>query len=103
AVPGEAPQDLGYALCHLHWLLRRDQVTAAAKLVLAASDEDLRRQDTDEWWRERRVLARRLIDLGDADTAYRARGRPPTNLLPCRTRRSGSSLRTTTMPERCCS
>jgi soluble lytic murein transglycosylase len=82
AVPGEARQDLGYALCRLHWLLRRDQVTAAAKLVLAASHEDLRRQDTDEWWRERRVLARRLIDLGDADTAYRLvrEAAPPTNL-----------------------
>ena len=32
---------------------------------------DLQRQDTDEWWRERRMLARKLIDLGDAQTAYR--------------------------------
>ena len=28
-------------------------------------------QDTDKRWRERRVLARKLIDLGDAKTAYR--------------------------------
>jgi soluble lytic murein transglycosylase len=70
AVPGEARPDLGYALCRLHWLLRHDGVAAAVKLVLAASREDLQRQDTDEWWRERRVLARRLIDLGDANTAY---------------------------------
>ena len=81
AVPGEARQDLGYALCRLHWLLRHDDVAAAAKLVLAASREDLRRQDTDEWWRERRVLARRLIDLGDAETAYRVvrEAAPPAN------------------------
>ena len=71
AVPSEAHQDLGYALCRLHWLLRHDNVAAAVKLVLAAAREDLQRQDTDEWWRERRVLARRLIDLGDAETAYR--------------------------------
>jgi soluble lytic murein transglycosylase len=31
----------------------------------------LQRQDTDEWWRDRRVLARKLLDLGDAQTAYR--------------------------------
>jgi len=31
----------------------------------------LQRQDTDEWWRQRRVLARKLIDLGDPHTAYR--------------------------------
>jgi soluble lytic murein transglycosylase len=71
AVPGEARRDLGYALCRLHWLLRRDNVAGAANLALAASLEDLQRQDTDEWWRERRVLARRLIDLGKPETAYR--------------------------------
>jgi len=81
AVPGEARRDLGYALCRLHWLLRHDGVAAAVKLVLAASREDLQRQDTDEWWRERRVLARRLIDLGDARTAYRVvrEAAPPAN------------------------
>src|SRR5215467_6492439 len=67
AVPGDARRDLGYALCRLHWLLKRDNVVGAANLALAASQEDLQRQDllrqdTDEWWRERRVLARRLID-----------------------------------------
>jgi soluble lytic murein transglycosylase len=35
------------------------------------SGDDLRRQDTDEWWRECRTLARRLLDLGDPKTAYR--------------------------------
>jgi soluble lytic murein transglycosylase len=76
AVSAEARRDLGYVLCRLHWLLRRDNVTGAASLVLAAPHEDLQRQDlqrqdTDEWWRERRVLARRLIDLGKPETAYR--------------------------------
>jgi soluble lytic murein transglycosylase len=75
AVPGEARRDLGYTLCRLHWLLRRDNVAGAASLVLAAAGEDrhqdLQRQDTDEWWRERRMLARRLLDLGKPETAYR--------------------------------
>jgi soluble lytic murein transglycosylase len=81
AVPAQARGDLGYALCRLHWLLRQDEVAAAVKLVLAASREDLQRQDTDEWWRERRALARRLIDLGDAETAYRVvrEAAPPAN------------------------
>ena len=81
AVPGQARQDLGYSLCRLHWLLRHDGIAAAVKLVLAAPREDLRRQDTDEWWRELRVLARRLIDLGDAASAYQVvRGAaPPAN------------------------
>jgi len=81
AVSGEARRDLGYALCRLHWLLRRDNVAGAASLVLAASGEDLQRQDTDEWWRERRVLARRLLDLGKPETAYRVvhEAAPPAN------------------------
>ncbi len=31
-------------------------------------------QDTDQWWRERRVLARELLDLGDVNTAYQIVG-----------------------------
>ncbi len=71
AVPNEARADLGYALCRLHRLLAHDDVAAAVKLVAESSGDDLRRQDTDEWWRERRILARRLLDLGDPKTAYR--------------------------------
>jgi soluble lytic murein transglycosylase-like protein len=38
-------------------------------------------QDTDKRWRQRRALARRLIDLGDAKTAYRVvrEAAPPSN------------------------
>ncbi len=88
--------DLGYALCRIHWLLRNDSpgsnlhgrivtpkenIAAAVKLVLAASPEDLRRQDTDEWWRERRALARKLLDIGDAANAYQvaSTAAPPVN------------------------
>jgi soluble lytic murein transglycosylase len=71
AVPEQARADLGYALCRLHWLLAHDDVAAAVKVVAESSGDDLQRQDTDEWWRERRILARRLLDLGDAKTAYR--------------------------------
>ena len=47
----------------------KEDIAAAVKLVLAASPEDFQRQNTDEWWRERRALARKLLDLGDAATA----------------------------------
>jgi soluble lytic murein transglycosylase len=69
-VSSEARADLGYALCRLHLLMQKDSIAAAAKLALGASHEELQRQDADEWWRERRLLARRLLDLGDAKTAY---------------------------------
>jgi soluble lytic murein transglycosylase len=38
--------------------------------MLAARSEAMPLQDTDEWWRERRVLARKLLDLGEFQNAY---------------------------------
>jgi len=71
AVPKPAQGDLGYVLCRLHRLLAHDEVAAAVKLLAEVPGDDLQRQDTDEWWRERRTLARRLLDLSDPKTAYR--------------------------------
>ena len=70
ALPKEAQGDLGYVLCRLHWLLAHDDVAAVVKLLAEVSGDDLQRQDTDEWWRELRTLARRLLDLNDPKTAY---------------------------------
>jgi soluble lytic murein transglycosylase len=80
-VPEAVRADLGYALCRLHWLLAQNDGAAAVVLLAESSNGDLQRQDTDEWWRERRTLARRLIDLGDAKTAYRVvrEAAPPAN------------------------
>src|SRR5262249_37934852 len=70
AVSADVRGDLGYGLCRLHWLIRNDtpgsniggriatpkaDIAAAVKIALAGSPEDLRRQDTDQWWRERRA------------------------------------------------
>jgi soluble lytic murein transglycosylase len=70
AVETTARQDLGYALCRVHWMLRHDRIEDAARLALAAAPETMALQDTDEWWRERRILARKLLDLGKFQTAY---------------------------------
>ena len=96
AIPADMRYDLGYVLCRVQWLLRNDtpgsnvhgriatpkaDIAAAVELTLAAPQEDLQRQDTDEWWRARRALARKLIDLGDAATAYQVvrKSAPPAN------------------------
>ena len=39
--------------------------------MVAASPETMALQDTDQWWRERRSLARKLLDQGKFQTAYR--------------------------------
>ena len=70
SVATEARQDLGYALCRIHWMVRHDRLDEAARLVVAAPAETMALQDTDEWWRERRVLARKLLDQHKYETAY---------------------------------
>jgi soluble lytic murein transglycosylase len=80
-VPSGIRQDLGYTLCRIHWLLRNDGVAEATRLMLAAPRDAMSAQDTDQWWRERRVLARELLDRGDSKTAYQIvrDAAPPAN------------------------
>jgi soluble lytic murein transglycosylase len=70
AVAAEARQDLGYTLCRIQWLRRQDRIEDAVRLMLAAAPETMAHQDTDEWWRERRILARKLLDLDRFQDAY---------------------------------
>jgi len=69
-VATEARQDLGYTLCRIQWMLRHDRIEDAARLMLAAAPDTMARQDTDEWWRERRALSRKLLDLSKFQAAY---------------------------------
>jgi soluble lytic murein transglycosylase len=66
----EARQDLGYTLCRIQWMLAQNRIDDAAQLMLAAAPETMALQDTDQWWRERRSLARKLLDDGKFQTAY---------------------------------
>lgn len=70
AVPTGARADLGYTLCRIQWMLAQNNVDDAARLMVAASPETMALQDTDQWWRERRSLARKLLDQGKFRTAY---------------------------------
>jgi soluble lytic murein transglycosylase len=70
AVPTGGRKDLGYTLCRIQWLMRHDRFADATRLMQTASPETMAFQDTDEWWRNRRILARELLDLGEPKTAY---------------------------------
>ena len=70
SVATDARQDLGYVLCRVQWLLRKERVADASRLVLTAPRETMELQDTDEWWRVRRSLARKLLDQRDFRNAY---------------------------------
>jgi soluble lytic murein transglycosylase len=69
-VATEARNDLGYTLCRIRWMAHHDRIEDATRLMLAATPETMALQDTDEWWRERRSLARKLLDQGKFETAY---------------------------------
>ena len=52
--------------------LRRDnKIAEAAKLMLEAPRDPALLVSPDDWWAERRTLARKLLDIGDPKTAYR--------------------------------
>src|SRR4051794_23542728 len=70
SIATDARKDLGYALCRIRWLLRHDRFDDATRLMLAAAPDTMALQETDEWWRVRRVLARKLLDLGNFQSAY---------------------------------
>jgi soluble lytic murein transglycosylase len=69
-VVAEAREDLGYTLCRVQWMLAQNRIDDAARVMLAAAPETMAQQDTDQWWRERRTLARKLLDQGKFLTAY---------------------------------
>lgn len=71
AVPGEIRGDAIYLFTRAQWLRRNDKIEEAAKVVLSAPSAPAAIHDADEWWTERRILARKLLDLGDTQTAFR--------------------------------
>ena len=70
AVPADARRDIGYIFSRAQWLRRADKAGEAAEAVLSLP-RDASAIDTDQWWIERRLIARKLLDDGDAKSAYR--------------------------------
>ncbi len=71
AVPAEGKRDAGYIFSLVQYLRRQDKIKEAATLLLSAPRELAEIRDPDDWWVERRTIARKLLDDGDAQTAYR--------------------------------
>ncbi|MFE1597892.1 transglycosylase SLT domain-containing protein [Methylobacterium sp. ID0610] len=70
AVPPSLRGDSSYLFSRAQLLRRLDKPTEAAAALLAAPRNPEVLVDPDEWWIERRIVARKLLDLGDAKTAY---------------------------------
>ncbi len=70
AVPPSLRTDTSYLFSKAQFFRRADKpVEAAAVLANAPTNPDVL-VDGDEWWVERRIVARKLLDAGDAKTAY---------------------------------
>ena len=67
-VPAPLRSDPGLAFEEARWRRKKDDYDAAARLLLAHDDTPVRPA---LWWSERLIVARRLLALGNSDTAYR--------------------------------
>jgi soluble lytic murein transglycosylase len=81
AVPATAQHDAGYIYSRAQFLRRGDKIDEAGRWMISASHDPAVLRDVDQWWVERRLLARKLLDLGNAKMAYEvANGAaPPMN------------------------
>jgi soluble lytic murein transglycosylase len=70
AVPRELHSDPGYIFSKIQLLRREEKFVEAAQLMLSAPRDPARLYNVDEWWIERRLLSRKMIDLGEYRTAY---------------------------------
>jgi soluble lytic murein transglycosylase len=70
AVPENARHEPGYLFSRIQWLRRSDKIVEAAQLLLTVPHDPARLGDVDQWWVERRLVARKLLDLGNARLAY---------------------------------
>jgi soluble lytic murein transglycosylase len=70
AVPRELHGDPGYVFSRIQLLRREEKFTEAAQLLMSAPKDPGRLYNLDEWWIERRLLSRKMIDVGEHRTAY---------------------------------
>jgi soluble lytic murein transglycosylase len=69
-VPRELRGDAGYIFSTIQLLRREEKFAEAAQLMLSAPKDPGRLYNVDEWWIERRLLSRKMLDIGEHRTAY---------------------------------
>lgn len=70
AVPAHLHGDPAYLFAQVEMLRRAGKAAEAAVLLKKAPSDSAALVVPDEWWTERRLVARSLLDKGDARTAY---------------------------------
>ncbi|UUO49365.1 lytic transglycosylase [Bradyrhizobium sp. WBOS04] len=70
AVPRELHNDPGFLFSKIQLLRREEKFAEATQLMLSAPKDPGRLHNLDEWWIERRLLARKMIDTEEFRSAY---------------------------------
>lgn len=70
AVPAALRSDSSYIFSRAQWLRRSNKYVEAAKAMAGAPRDPAVLADGDEWWTERRIVARKLLDQGEPRLAY---------------------------------
>ncbi|HTQ82759.1 MAG TPA: lytic transglycosylase domain-containing protein [Pseudolabrys sp.] len=71
AVPPAARHGADFIFAQVEWLLKNDKIEDATKWMLTAPRDAAELVDLDQWWLQRRILVRKLLDAQDPQTAYR--------------------------------
>jgi soluble lytic murein transglycosylase len=70
-VPSSLADDPTMLFVRAQWARRNERWKDAAELLIRAPKDPKAMGWPDEWWEEKRIVSRKLLDLGDARTAYR--------------------------------
>lgn len=70
AVPASMKSDISFAFLLAQQARREDKAAEAAKALTNVPRDPALLGDGDEWWIERRLIARKLLDAGEAEKAY---------------------------------
>ncbi len=69
-VPASARGDAGYIFARAQWLRKNKQPNEAEKIMLTAPQDPELLVDLNQWWLERRILVRQLLDENLPRAAY---------------------------------
>jgi soluble lytic murein transglycosylase len=69
-VPASVRSDTSYAYGRVLYLRRKNKLDDAVKLLAEVSPDPAVLVDGDEWWVERRIIARKLLDANEPQKAY---------------------------------
>jgi len=71
AVAPSSKQDTGYLFARIEHARRQGKYEKAAKLLLPSPRQQSKLIDPDEWWVERRIVSREMLERGHPKTAYK--------------------------------